>query len=217
MPGAPHVAYRYTRTCLTRLLTDRPEAARLAVPACPDWTVHDTVAHLVANCRLAETNLGGRPRPRGPGGLAALLAEWKRSGARVDRGLRESSGTGAGSVLVMDAYTHECDIRHALGLPPPWAHPASRAAFELAVDGFRAAVVMRGCPALRLETTDGAWQAGDGAPGGIVFATRHDLYRSLVGRRTVQQISELSWTADPGAWLPAFNWGPFRPPAAPVE
>ncbi|MGA4846738.1 maleylpyruvate isomerase family mycothiol-dependent enzyme [Streptomyces sp. G5(2025)] len=215
--GTPRVAYRHIRRNLTRSLTGRPEAARTQVPACPGWTVHDAVAHLVDSCRLAERNLAGPPPHHVAEGLPALLAEWNRSGARVDRGLRETAGSSAGSVLVMDAYTHEVDVRHALGLPVPVAHPAFPIAFELAVDGFRAAVTMRGCPALRLETKDGAWHVGDGAPYAIVFGTGHDLYRSLVGRRTVQQIRELAWTADPEAWLPAFGWGLFRPPLAPVE
>ncbi|MGA5901170.1 maleylpyruvate isomerase family mycothiol-dependent enzyme [Streptomyces venetus] len=215
--GPPQMAYRHIRQNLTQSLASRPDVAQTDVPACPGWTVHDTVAHLVDNCRLAERNLAGRPPRHVRGELPALLAEWNRSGARVDRGLRESASPSTGSVLVMDAYTHEVDILHALGLPIPVAHPAFRAAFELAVDGFRAAVLMQGGPALRLETTDGAWHVGDGAPHAIVFGTGHDLYRSLVGRRTVQQIRELAWTTDPGPWLQAFGWGPFRPPLDPVE
>jgi hypothetical protein len=44
-----------------------------------------------------------------------------------------------------------------------------------------------------------------------------ELYRSLAGRRTHEQIAALTWTADPRQWLPAFEWGPFHPPRTPVE
>ncbi|MEU2249396.1 maleylpyruvate isomerase family mycothiol-dependent enzyme [Streptomyces sp. NPDC019224] len=214
--GDQDVNYRIIRENVTRLLEGRRDAAALAVPACPGWTVYDTVKHLVTTCRLAERNLVGRPRRRARDGLPQLLAEWVRSGARVEQGLRKASG-GAGAVLVMDGYTHEADIRHALALPPQAAHPALRAALELAVDGFRAAVLARGYPALRLETASEAWDVGDGVPKAVLFGPGHELYRSLVGRRTLQQIRDLSWTADPTVWLPAFSWGPFRPPLAPVE
>ncbi|MFF4214494.1 maleylpyruvate isomerase family mycothiol-dependent enzyme [Streptomyces sp. NPDC001796] len=212
-----HLAYCHTRASLTRLLTSRPDAAVLPVPACPGWTVYDTVAHLVANCRLAEHNLVGRPKKAAGDTLPELLVEWNRSGERVELGLRGSSSDTAGSVLVMDAYTHEFDIRHALASELPKSHPAARAAFDLAINGFRASVVQLRRPALRLQTMEAQWDVGDGEPTAVVSGTAHDLYRSLVGRRTVRQISELSWSDDPATWIPAFSWGPFRPPQGPVE
>jgi uncharacterized protein (TIGR03083 family) len=211
------VVYRHVRSNLVYVLASRPDAARLSVPACPGWTVYDTVAHLVAACHLAERNLLGGRRGRARGTLPELLAEWERSGARVEQGLRDSSSSRAGSVLVMDAYTHEYDIRYAVRSRLPAEHPAFRTAFDLAVGGFGLSVTLLGRPALRLETASSAWDVGDGDPAAVVFGTEHDLYRSLVGRRTLQQIRELAWTADPTTWLPAFTWGPFRPPLTAVE
>lgn len=217
--NTPHdLAYRHTRRNLLSILTDRTECADVPVPACPGWTVSDTVAHLVANCRQAERNLLGRPdHGRTPAGLAGMLSEWERSAAGVERGIRRARSRLAGSVLVMDAFTHEFDIRTALGVSLPVWHAATRSAFQMAVDGFGTAVSCLGRPPLRLETEDGAWNVGSGAPSAVVFGTTHDLYRSLVGRRTAEQIGQLSWTAEPAPWMPAFTWGPFTPPVVRVE
>jgi hypothetical protein len=84
--------------------------------------------------------------------------------------------------------------------------------------GFFARTAELGLPVLRIETPRRHWTSGSGEPAAMVLtAGIHDLYRSLTGRRTHDQITALSWTGDPEPWLPAFTRGPFRPPARPVE
>jgi uncharacterized protein (TIGR03083 family) len=217
------LAYRHIRRNVTDLLGQRPQAGAVRVPAYRGCAVLDLVAHLVRNCRLAECNLlGGWVRPQGAddldgSDLSALLAEWAGSARRVEQELRPVSHGKTGSVLVMDAFSHELDIDSALGVPFPADHPALPWAFEVAVDGFNAAVGWRGLPALRLEADARCWTAGEGEPAASVAGAWLDLYRALTGRRTVEQIRALQWSADPEPYLPAFSWGPFRPPAAPVE
>jgi len=92
-----------------------------------------------------------------------------------------------------------------------------RGALDLLVVGFGRSVRQRGLPALRIETRGAVWVAGQGEPAGSVVAGRYDLYRSLAGRRTPAQIAGLAWTGPAGRWLPAFEWGPFHPPAERVE
>ncbi|MFD0205215.1 MULTISPECIES: maleylpyruvate isomerase N-terminal domain-containing protein [Saccharothrix] len=48
-------------------------------------------------------------------------------------------------------------------------------------------------------------------------ASRHDLHRTLTGRRSHQQITALDWSGDPSRWLPAFTWGPFAAPTEPGD
>jgi uncharacterized protein (TIGR03083 family) len=204
------------------MIEARPEALDRPVPACPDLTVRDLIAHLVRNCVLAEGNLRrGSPRARPlPKGIPVsdLLARWEHSGRLVERRLELGrSGEKSGSVLVMDAFTHELDLARALGIPFPPEHPALPEAFAVAVDGFSAALSWRGLPPLSLESAPLRWNAGDGPPAATVAGAWIDLYRSLVGRRSVPQIRDLDWSAEPRPWLPAFTWGPFRPPSDPVE
>jgi uncharacterized protein (TIGR03083 family) len=223
-PVPSWIAYGCVRQNLTVLLRDRDGAGELRVPACPDWNVRDVIAHLVGFCRSAEANLAlGRAGPPAPAGdlftlgLPALLAEWDRSGSQVETSLARPEHLHRGAVMVMDAFTHELDITYALGSPLPAEHPAYPGALEVAVGGLTGSIMSLGLPALRLETSGAAWTAGDGRPAAVVRAARLDLYRSITGRRTHQQIRQLGWTADPGPWLPAFAWGSFQPPVQPSE
>ena len=149
--------------------------------------------------------------------MSSLLEEWERSGAAVESALTRAEHSRKGAVLVMDAFTHELDIRLALGAALPVDHPAFRGAFEVAVGGLSGSVMARGLPPFLLDTDGGSWIAGDGEPVAVARGSRMELYRSITGRRTYQQIRQVNWSADPGPWLPAFSWGPFRPPGKPVE
>jgi len=216
-----HVSYRAVREGVSRLLAERPQAEQLPVPACPDWTVRDALNHLVDNCRSAaaaaeDDDPAASAFVSADAGLAELLAEWARSGALVDRMFAAS---GRGRVMLMDAFTHELDIRRALDAAPPADHPAYPDTLDLVAGGFSATVHAHGLPTLRIETSGAQWTTGPGKPVAVVRAPRHDLYRSFTGRRTLAQIGELSWSGSGSvlAWAPAFTWGPFRPPAAPTE
>ncbi|MFJ6381049.1 maleylpyruvate isomerase family mycothiol-dependent enzyme [Kitasatospora sp. NPDC092039] len=214
-----HLAYRGSREYITGLV-ERPGVAGVPVPACPGWTVLDVVGHLLEVCRTvaadAPGNLWEVPHDGSGDGLAGLLAEWARLDGPVERVVTESPQL-RHTMLMMDAFTHELDIRGALGVPVVPEHPSYPSSLDLVVRGFSAAVRTLGLPALRIETPGAEWLAGDGEPAAVLRGHRHDLLRSLTGRRSLGQIAELAWSAAPGPWLPAFTWGPFHPPAKPVE
>ncbi|MGW3075595.1 maleylpyruvate isomerase family mycothiol-dependent enzyme [Kitasatospora sp. NPDC001132] len=215
-----HLAYRGSRENITALLGDRPGVAGVAVPACPEWTVLDLVGHLLEVCRTvaadAPGNLWEVPHADSGDGLDGLLAEWARLDAPVERVLTESPQL-RHTMLMMDAFTHEMDLRAALGEAAVPDHPSYPSSLDLVVRGFANAVRTQGLPALRIEAPGAEWLAGDGEPAAVLRGHRHDLLRSLTGRRSLDQIAELAWSDAPQAWLPAFTWGPFRPPARPVE
>jgi len=217
-----HVAYRHTRERVTALLRDRPDAKYVPVPACPGWTVGDLLNHLVENCRFAETNtatpeLSGRPLSMEPPEMTRLSTEWSRSAAVVEAAVALLPGAQAGSLLLLDAFTHELDARVALGAELPPHHPGFPGAFEVALTGFAGAVAWRGLPAVRIEIEGLCRDIGNGPPVAVLRGGRVEVYRSLVGRRTLRQITALEWSGDPRPWLPAFTWGPFTPPTRPVE
>jgi uncharacterized protein (TIGR03083 family) len=211
---------------LTSLLRDSGGSAGSPVLACPGWSVRDAVAHLIESCRRAERRLRAEsaapPIAASPDldqlELPALLAEWDRSGAAVGFFLTEPEHSHRGSIMVMEAFTHELDIRAALGAPVPAGHPAFHAAFEVAVGGLSGSIMSLRLPPLGLMAGAETWIAGDGEPGTVVHGSPVDLFRSMTGRRTRQQIrTRLTWSDEPGPWLPAFGWGPFRLPVTPVE
>ena len=213
------VAYRTCRENITGLLQAHPDAADRIVPACPDWTARDLLAHVIEACQSRYHALGDEanpPRPLSELDVPELLAEWARIAPPVEQSLAGKSGFGS-DVLVMDAFTHELDLRRVVEAPPPDGHPAFPTALGLILNGFSASVYAHGLPALRIETEGAQWVAGGGEPGGTVRAHYFDLYRSIAGRRTRQQIAELSWNAPAETWFPAFTWGPFNPPVKATE
>jgi uncharacterized protein (TIGR03083 family) len=216
-PVANSVAYRNVRHNVTKMLTEHSPAEDHAIPACPQWTVCDVLAHLAGTAALAIGRMSGampvRRTPAGSNDIVSLLGEWDWMGPEVERLLTERTG----NLLVMDSFTHELDIRYALGEPLPAAHPAFARAFEMLITGFAASIAAHNLPALQLVVDGTQWTVGPGMPVGVLTASGYDLYRSLAGRRTTEQITRLGWSRDSHRWLPAFTWGPFTPPEEPVE
>ncbi len=216
-PG--QTAYRVSRENMTALLKEYPDIADRIVPACPEWTVRDLLAHVLDGCRHRYRTLGRQSESLPPTedlGIGELLDEWAWLGPQVELLLGDRRGFGY-DVLVMDVFTHELDLRRVVDLPPNADHPALPTAVGLLLGGFSASVYAHGLPALRVETEGAAWDVGWGKPAVTVRAHRLDLYRSIAGRRTHRQIAELDWSAPAEPWLPAFTWGPFDPPAQPTE
>lgn len=120
-------AYLAVRQRVIDLVRSRPESdGDLVVPHCPAWTVRDLLAHLVG---APEDILAGRlegvatdawtqaqvDRHRGET-LAQLADAWEATSGGFDAVLPMIPSP-VNSQLVLDAVTHEHDLRHALGAP----------------------------------------------------------------------------------------------------
>jgi len=213
-----HVAYRETIRNVVALVTEHPVPEDLQVPACPEWTVRDLVAHLVGICAFAIGRRSGwaeAERSSAEMDLPRLAEEWARMGEAAEQLLARNDRRG--SIMVMDAFTHELDLRYALGAPLPVDHPAFPLAFGILRHGFSTEVAAHNLPAVVIAVDGQEWRAGLGEQVATLSGDRYDLYRSLAGRRTYEQITRLGWSRDSHRWLPAFTWGPFTPPTVPVE
>jgi uncharacterized protein (TIGR03083 family) len=214
-----HVAYRATIDSVSALLSDTQIPNDLPVPSCPEWTAHDLLGHLVGICAFAIGRMSGWAEAGSSSAgtdIAGLVAEWTRMGEQAEQML-EAGGVRRGSLMVMDAFTHELDLRYAIGASLPTDHPAYQRAFEILLNGFSTAVASHNLPAVTIEVDGQEWQAGTGDPVATLSGDRYDIYRSLAGRRTHEQITRLGWSRDSHRWLPAFTWGPFNPPLLAVE
>lgn len=214
-----HVAYRHTIQSVTELMAEHPVDEDMPVPSCPEWTVHELIGHLVGICSLAVARVSGwaeAARSSAGMGVAGLLAEWNRMGDQAERVL-QAGGERRGSLMVMDAFTHELDLRYAVATGLPADSPAFSRAFEVLLNGFSASVTAHNLPSVVIEVDGREWRAGAGEPVATLTGDRYDIYRSLAGRRTHEQITKLGWSRDSHRWLPAFTWGPFTPPLLPVE
>jgi uncharacterized protein (TIGR03083 family) len=213
-------AYRAVLRTTTKLLAGRGEAAGTDIPATPGWTVRDVVQHVVVISYDVLTQLAGEPpalpRPDGTS-VADLLATWAQTGDALAGRLPQRPARDA-ALLVMDAYTHEQDVRTTLGVALPDDHPAYAGSLDLLAQGFLLAAKKAGAAALRIETDDGrSWTTRDEPATATVSGHPYDVYRSLAGRRTPEQIAALRWSEPAQPWLPAFEWGPFHPPRLAIE
>ncbi|WP_217231697.1 maleylpyruvate isomerase family mycothiol-dependent enzyme [Streptomyces anulatus] len=221
LPGTGHhLTYRACRENITRLVTSGPSVAELPVPACPGWSVRDLVGHLVVVCRMAVDEEPGEisePPPPPPGiPVSELVVKWAELESDLAEVLPRADWLRR-RILPLDALSHELDLRSALGVPPPRRPSALADALDLAVMGFTLSLNGHGLPALGVRTPDRVWTAGEGEPAATLSGGSREIFRALTGRRTVLQIGELTWSAPPDRWLPAFTWGPFTPPTSTVE
>ncbi|GLW68362.1 hypothetical protein Kpho02_06610 [Kitasatospora phosalacinea] len=221
-PAEQYAAYRHCREAVTGLLAVPPDPAALRVPACPEWTARDLVGHLVHICEsfvaLEDSQIDLDPLADVP--QAELLHRWEELDGPLRAALDRSPELRR-RILLLDVFSHELDLRLALGLDvpaEPAAHPAFGGALDLSTTGFGLAVHGGGLPALRIEVPGRSWEVGEGAPAATLSGPAVDVFRSLTGRRTRAQIEGLEWTGEPaGKWAQAFSWGPFAPPRAEVE
>ena len=121
------------RTDLTAVLRSRgtEAVADVQVPGCPEWTVHDVLAHLagVEADVLAGRLEGVASDPwtsaqvdaRRSLSLDEILDEWDENGPKV-----EAMAGAFGDAAVqwtMDCLTHDADVRGAIGEPVDTERP----------------------------------------------------------------------------------------------
>lgn len=219
-------AYRTVQGRVDALLRGRTDVCERAVPACPGWSVRQTVCHLagtaqdvvagnLANVGTDEWTQAQLNRLAGHR-LDEVLDLWAAATETVVEFVTDSPKL-VGAQAVFDALTHEHDIRGALG------EPGSRTAdpaFAVAV-GFLTTMTDRtirrnGHPCLRLTTpTTGTTQLGDPAraPAQIELElSDFEALRVFGGRRSRRQLANLPWDGDPAALQPIFHTVAVRPP-----
>ncbi len=176
-----------------------PDGLAVPVPACPSWTVRDLLGHLIG---VAEDAVAGRltgpPDEAGTAAqvsarrdtpLAALLDRWAVAGPAFAERVR------AGRVwpAVIDAVSHEHDLRGAIGRPGERDSAGVQAVvpvllrFTLPIP----TVIQVGDDALRL-----------GPEGEPLLTLRTDAFEALrwrMGRRSRRQMAAMCWTGDPSA------------------
>ena len=215
--------YAATRARVTALLRGADEAcADTPVPACPGWTVHDVVAHLVGNI---EDGVAGRIQGIPTEALTTeqvdrhrddplpdLLETWEELSPLFEAALQEGRIWPA----MIDAVTHEHDIRAAVG------QPGDRDDETLVVVSRALAGSVRAPARVVVAFADGDQVTtgdGDGTEADADYELRtsaFELVRLRMGRRSRAQVTALDWSRDPAPILDhLFVFGPS--PVAQVE
>jgi uncharacterized protein (TIGR03083 family) len=170
-------------------------------PATPQWRVRDVLAHMVG---VPADALAGRldgvatdpwtaaqVDARRAATVAEMLDEWRQCGAQFDDALVAITEPTA-KQAVLDAITHEQDIRHALGVPGARDSDAVEIGFEFCCYGRTANQL----PALRVVTDRGVAVAGDGEPVATVETSRFEFVRASTGRRSAEEVAAYRWDGD---------------------
>jgi len=189
---------------------DDHQAAR-TVPACPEWTVRNLVAHMVGLLAdvLDDNEPGDHPEDWTRAQVAArssrTLAQLRREWLSMEKDLVDWMYANT-TRLLGDVVIHEQDLRGALEDPGARATPGLHALRDRSAAGFRGAVRDAGLDPLALVgdtwtfATDGEVES---APV-VVRADDFDLTRALMTRRSAAQLR--SWTSrgDIAPYLPCF-------------
>lgn len=177
-----------------------PDALAATVPATPDWTVQDLLAHVigvgvdvVAGDEVDDHNptwTQGHVDARRGRSLDDLLAEWTELTPRMVAWMAERPDTGSRPVL--DLTIHEQDLRGALGQPGARDNEGLAHAFGVFTD--RIGPGLREARLDPLELTDGELTELMGTssaaqePGAVLHAPRFELLRAMLGRRSADQV-----------------------------
>lgn len=192
-------------SALARSLSD--EQVAVTVPACPDWTVKDLLAHMTGvdtdawngdvdedfSDRWTDTHV----RQRADADLATVLEEWDTLAGKAGE-LFASAPEGLTTGMVVDASVHEQDLRGAIREPGAKDQPGNRVALDMFAEGFDQRVREHHLPTLRVDA--GEWQRtfGDGEPAVRVAVDEFEFHRALTGRRSAAQVRSWGWS-DPQA------------------
>ena len=203
---------KFLRSC------DAPELAT-SVPATPEWSVRDVLAHVVGvTADLNAENFGdssdpdawtaAQVRARRDRTVDELAAEWDGEAPRFEDGLR-LFGYEIGSHYIGDLLQHVADVKHALGRPRPSDNLTLAVALDFYLISFEQSLDEQQCGAVQLGAGEESWTLGSGAAIASVTAERFELFRSLGGRRSEAQVRALSWRGDMDAVVPIFSRYPL--------
>ncbi len=213
---------------LSSLVRDRPTALDETVPACPEWTVREVLAHLAG---LAEDWVAGRLDHYATEAwttaqverfddvpVEEVLDRWSTAAGRFGQLAESPLGGTPARWAFGDAATHEADLRAVLDpgsrLPPE----ALALALQGGVSRWRQELSAAGVAPLDVVANDvRTWRVGDhDADAESVTTTGHELWRGLFGRRTRAQVESWEWTCDPAPYLDVGLPFPFRWSARPL-
>jgi uncharacterized protein (TIGR03083 family) len=200
--------YRQVRAEVLAVARGREDDLDRWSPATPAWRVRDVLAHLAGVCDdILHGNVAGvatdawtaaQVEKRRSWPAAAVLDDWEEHGPEIDA-IIDGAPSPRWGQLLFDAWTHEQDLRGALGEPGGRDSAAARRAFDWIADGMDQRDRADGRGALSLLTEAGARDVGVPPAAATVRTTRFELLRAVTGRRSVAQVQRWEWTGEPQA------------------
>jgi uncharacterized protein (TIGR03083 family) len=210
--GDVGVHYRSSRERFTAFIRElSADELATAVPSCPGWSVRDVLGHVAG---IPDDAMHGRMKGIPDDVQTAdqvaraaqlsvdeLLTRWETQSPDFQAVLTSVGPSIAPAAI--DVAAHEQDIRGALGKPGSRYNATIAWAVPMMVYGFSRRVEKAGLPPVRVEV-EGEVMA-DGLLDGLVLRiSQHEAFRSLLGRRSLEQVAAYDWSSDPHHVLQAF-------------
>jgi len=227
-------AYHDARLAMAALARDAAaEADDTVVPACPDWTVRDLIAHVTSIAsdlavgkipadlnliafwdddmsRRREAFIDDALARRSDRSVEQLLEEWDSAATRLEAMIRGEEPFPATSpplvewIVVTDVGQHLQDLQGALGKTEYRDALATGLSLRSYVEGMRFRAAHDKLPALRIRAGAREWVIGEGEPVATVSGDPFELARAASGRRSPDQIRAYDWEGDPEPFLALF-------------
>ena len=200
------VGYHATRRRITELI-DSLDVDILAwrVPACPDWDVHDLIAHLSG----VPESLAAGDRQAWLDGIVAdrrsvtvddLLDRWEAC-AEATSALVDGPGAG----LFIDVVAHEHDLRGAVERPGARGSSEVRAIVQLLLDALAPGIRDAGLDALVVDSGPVRWSSQFARAGATLHLDPWEATRVLLSRRTADEIRVMKISGDVEPYLPILD------------
>jgi uncharacterized protein (TIGR03083 family) len=216
----PGALYRDQREQFTRLvLSADAEDLERRVPATPDWTLRELTAHVtgIANDFLAgDVDDAGKPEwtarqvsDRSDRSIEALVEEWSGIAAELEPAL-DTLPPRIAYIIIADLTSHKFDAFNLFDKKDDRDSPALLASLEFYVPWFGKRLKDEGLPTLEVIAGEESWHAGREEPVGTLRAVPFELFRSLGGRRTRDEVKSLDWGVSPEPYLEIFTPYTYR-------
>lgn len=206
----PASLYERTRRGFISMVLALSEAElRARVPATPEWSVRDVLAHVVG--LVGDLNAERFPAADDIGGAEwarlqvergrdltrrALIAEWDREAPKFEAGLR-TFGYEVGSHFLADLYVHFQDVRSAVGLSPSPDESAVAVALDHYLGFFSELLAAHGWGTLEVLAGEEKRVLGcEGRHHARLTTEPSELLRVVSGRRSAAQVRALDWDGD---------------------
>ncbi len=182
--------------------------AAVPVPACPDWTVRELLAHVIgldadvlADAEDDDHNAvwtQAQVDARAGRSVAELLAEWRPMTGPMQAWMAERGTRPMGDVVI-----HEQDLRGALGAPGARDTPGLAVLRERFAGRVVGAVQAAGLAPVAL--VGGSWRTGPEDAQVVVSASDFDLARAVLSRRSAAQLRSWTTRGDVDPYLACFQ------------
>ena len=210
MPGSADAAREWEagRQRVTALIeAASPDQRRSAVPATPDWTVHELLSHMVglgADVLADREDAGHSPawtqaqvEARREHSTEDVLAEWAAFAPDLTTRVAEVDTRPLGDLII-----HEQDLRGALGQPGARDTAGLTAIRDRMAARFADTLGDRA--PLRFDSPDWSWASADGEPGVVLGADGFEAFRAFTSRRSADQLRSWVVSGDVEPYLEVF-------------